>query len=257
MTSGVEKSRAAKRIQIVTTSREDLFAIARLMMQALDPLQLQDPARPLLFALRGSYGAGKSIFIDTFRSEMFDDATTVTFRGRADYDERWRGTIGGQPAEIGFINPCQPGGFSRKKLNDAPQAERAGIFSTLRQDGGLTVIQNKADGQGVDVDIWVEDNWGTLLGYDDSHLATARKSLVKKFDQATKTSNRLCHHDTRAENWVRYLDIRISDPTLLKNREFIQSLQRAAQKFNKSALKFAHTGKQVKPRKTALQPQAA
>lgn len=215
----------SQKLSFITTTREDLFAISRIMMRAIEPQLLLDRDNPLVISIDGDMNSGKSILIDTLRSEMFDDKKNIAFSGREDYDEQWTATIGGKKAEIGFINVAWQYGFSDKSLNELSVISRDELtqaFLDKRAHGGITVLQNKNDG--------------------DSDPRVSIDIRVSKSAQDPELEWPLWEAEQRDHRWARHIEINVKKDGVL-GAEFFARLDgqetfRPTGAFNRAAAKL-------------------
>lgn len=224
----------SKTLSFVTTTREDLFAVSRILMNAIEPQVLFDKNHPLIISIDGCQNSGKSILIDTLRDEMFDNKDDVRFKGKADYDESWKGAINGRPSEISFMNAQwlsihTPWGHAPlRKISQADELENT--FLSLREHGGISVLQNKIDG--------FED---PRVHIDIQVTKYARDHKLEKPLQDAKYAN-------VRNSYPRHITIHVKNETVV-TRDLFEQLGGRPVFHLKNIFKDAHDGKTVTSQK--------
>ena len=131
------------KIELITSSREDLFDISRRLAQAIEPQFLHDAANPVFVAVNGSLESGKKIISDALREELLGSTSLCSFKGRNGYDEYWTGTVQGKAVEMDYIDAAYRSNYHIRALNYLSHNQLEYIFLKQRETGGITVIQNR------------------------------------------------------------------------------------------------------------------
>jgi hypothetical protein len=183
--------------RFITTSRLELFHIGQILAAAVDAQLLQNKDDPVIVSIQGSSGAGKSVVAEAFRERVVGRGDgSHSYHG----DEIDTGRINGQPVEVGFLDSSFESAYNNDAFNQVAGQAREDLFMSLRQNGGIAIIQNKLDLGGADIEFWVENNSGRINNGFPSRLDDS--GLKKEFNDTVAT-----HGDT----WVRYVEINISD----------------------------------------------
>src|SRR5690348_9712922 len=103
-------------IRLLTTEREHLFALSRLLTKTIDPALLQDTQNPVTFSVRGALAGGKKIFPDAAKESFLGDGGVL--EGQRERDEYWTGETEGWPIEIDFINIAWGCGYKSRTEED-------------------------------------------------------------------------------------------------------------------------------------------
>ncbi len=203
-------------IRLLTTEREHLFALSRLLMKAIDSALLQDSQNPVTVSVRGALAGGKKIFPDAAKEAFLEDRGAL--EGRLEFDEFWTGETEGRPIEIDFINVAWEGDY--KKVNPAQDAADRNAswkevilksFLKQRKHGGISFIHNY-DGfaERADIDICLDQHDNTPATRDTHTIKKAAlPALTSKFNSLSQV-----------RWWTRYVEIRINNPRLLKSPAF-------------------------------------
>jgi hypothetical protein len=213
-------------VELVVTTRDDMFDICRALAHALDPAALDDPAAPVVVSVNGTYESGKKIVMDAMR-EVVGDGYRMHFFGNEGFDEHYR-THSLQGREIFFMDLAYTKGYKRRgfdyELNEMKKQED---LLRLRRRGGLTVLQNTSK-PAAGMQVWVEKppnlldptqswRWGTVgetavrnpykIPQLDKH------SLAGVFKAATR-NKRPVWRWKKPPDWLRRVRIDIDDPRI-------------------------------------------
>lgn len=206
-------------VSLITTSREQLFELCRMIVASIDPELLKDPANPIIISVRGSKGGGKKIFPDAAREALL--GPDARFRGKENFDEFWIGSHDNEELEIDFINAAFNTSYHRSYAADTPknrvwgisQAETLQNFLMEREFGGITFIHNSnKSSKKAGIDICLEHDGALPVTYAFSKMW--RSGLKKTFNALA------------AENkWVRFVRIQINNEALLSSPIFQKLLE--------------------------------
>ncbi len=206
--------------RFLTASRDDLFAMTRLLGAALAGVQPRDGA--LLVGVNGSMNAGKKIVSDALAESLFDPGTAIR-TGKAGYDEYWRGQRGGAAYELDYIDMAYPYradysvelAFTRQcgRSVDNNMEHKFDDFIALRRAPGITVVQNAAAfNERAALSVYIEDFMvQNPLGYNVPRLHATPPSLKRAFMRARGE-----------DNWARLVEIDVRDPVLLADAGFAE-----------------------------------
>lgn len=125
---------------LITTSRDDLLDISRLLARALDPDFMKMPQQPVLVSISGSTNCGKKIFADFIR-ETLTEGEDITFKGKKGYDEYYQtadGTRQFQYVDLAHVTPYSDPNFLKAVSPHCKQD----MFLAKRTAGGVTFLQN-------------------------------------------------------------------------------------------------------------------
>jgi len=190
-------------VAFLTTEREHLFEMTRVLVRGMDLALFADPANPVQVVVNGSSSCGKKIIPDAAREVFFTDAN-VSFAGTPEYDEYWRGPCpSGQTGEIDFINNAWHGGYSQPFSRQKPWMD----FLKQRQYGGINFVHNVTPySYGLaGLDIYLSD-------YATSKLEEESSFLQAAFHRCGKA-------------WKRYVVITVLDPRLQTSPSFQTALE--------------------------------
>ncbi len=207
---------------LVTTQRDELFAIGRLIAEGLEPEFLHDWKKPVTVSICGSFSSGKSIIAEEGRQALI--GSTEMTRGHKDYAEHWEGRRDGKPLEIiytdGIIAEKQ---YKKPALNPfAPSLRPLREIFNRRQQGGITYVQNsrRFARREADIAVWVEDRCQIL----DNNPVVDVFSMI--FLGSTKWTGRLSWSPLRQEfnakrgDWTRYVEVNVRNPRILQSEKF-------------------------------------
>ena len=189
-----------EKISLITTSRDDLFTLARHLARAFNTRAFGDASHPVTVSVCGSWGCGKSIIADAVRDELLGGHAILN--GHRGHDERWIGPLDGQTIEVDYFDSAYGGDYSVNDLNNASTAqERTDRFLQQRRYGGVTFVQNDPHfARQADIRIWLEKRKAFCF-YGKSHLDSAPPTLRDKLKRA----------DLRYE-WSRLVEVDIGNP---------------------------------------------
>ncbi len=188
-------------ISLVTTQRDELFAIGRLIAEGLEPQFLQDPKRPVTISICGSFQSGKSIIAEEARNGLTPPQTQ-------------RALYTGEGIEIfkGVNN------IETIYLDAARNPATVEKLSDLRTAGGIDLIQNAEMEQRktADIEVWVESGKWIVGGYR-SHMSSS---------PLAETYNRFSF--IPGDVWTRYVEIDVRNPDLAQSKPWQSALSRIA-----------------------------
>lgn len=211
------------KIELITSTREDLFDISRRLAKAIEPQFLHDAANPVFVAVAGSMDSGKKIIADAMREELLGSTSLCTFKGVKGYDEYWTGNVQGKAVELTYIDAAWRSNYYIRELNRLPHERLEDLFLKQRKTGGISLIQNremKEKTEKAGVDIWVENKYGQLV-----FSWPGRKAKESVLSEAFNTANEKRWQDTGYNPWVRYVEIEAVDPRLVASAVFQEALQ--------------------------------
>jgi len=189
------------RLSLLTTSRDQLVELSRKLAGGFSAALLDDATSPVMVAIDGTFKSGKAVVPDVVREELL--GKDASFTGERNRHESWIGEMGGKPVEIGFINAGA--------ADPAP-------FLQGRTAGGITFVHNdmRHETGTPAMEIWVES----------PHSMRAQRAYKSAF------SNTFADMSMKEDNeWLRYIEIKVSDPRLLLSRNFQQGLKAIAAEF--------------------------
>ncbi|MDE1151029.1 MAG: hypothetical protein PW788_00700 [Micavibrio sp.] len=189
------------RLSFLTTTREQLVDVSRKLAAGLNAALLDDATAPVMVAIDGTFKSGKSIVPDVVREELL--GPQAAFNGERNRQESWIGEINGKPVEICFINAGS--------RDPAP-------FLQERTAGGITFVHNdlRHEAGATGMEIWLES----------PHSMRAQRAYKTPFsetfaDMSMKEDN----------EWLRYIEIKVTDPRLVLSRDFQLALKTIAAEF--------------------------
>ncbi len=186
------------RLSFITTEKEQLFNLGRQLAAGFSPALLLDAEAPVMVAIDGTFKSGKSIVPDVVRETLL--GTQAAFSGEKNHQESWIGEIKGVPVEIGFINAGH--------RDPAP-------FLQQRTAGGITFVNNdlRHEAGTPGLEIWVESP------------ASSQSKRAYKSSFADTFADQSLKEDSE---WLRYVEIKVTDPRLLLSKQFQSALQNIA-----------------------------
>lgn len=203
-----------KKFEFITTEREDLVDIAKIFAQAVDPALLTDKCTPVTVSLCGSFNAGKSIFIDILRNEIFDTNEQPHFSGRKNYDEYWQGKVNNNLFDLHYIDFAYPGGYHHPILSQRQDKSKLDVFMSQRLHGGVTVIQNHSRPVSCDFNIWIE----SPRNYADTRITTepitGNRHVPAKLKNIFQAAHDMTLDKKTYNSWTRYVEIIIANNNL-------------------------------------------
>ena len=213
------------RLAFITTDKEQRLDVGRKLAAGFSPALLQDAEAPVMVAIDGTFKSGKAIVPDVVREALL--GKEAAFTGQKTYQESWIGEIKGQPVEIGFINAGH--------RDPAP-------FLQQRTAGGITFVNNdlRHEAGTPGLEIWIESP------------ASAQATRAYKSSLADTFADQALKEDSE---WVRYVEIKVTDPRLLLSKPFQSALRDIAAGFpdaKTSLPKASAEAAAVKTRKPTL-----
>lgn len=241
----------------ITTTRDDLVAISRIMAEAMNPAWLTDKERPFLISVDGSFRSGKSIFKDVIREKTFEDHSTG-FKGFPDMDEYWISHIDGKNIEIDYMDAAWHNDYFNPRLDTASgcsqkmsDKKKLKRFMEARKHGGISIVQNCNMPKKADIQIFVESR------YDRRDTASSEPTVgLRRVPPALKDLHDATHevlYDTA--HWVRYVEITLKDGRVLNDMHFVSVIADFTHAANDRARQFAtqYTGPQ-NPENSKIRP---
>lgn len=202
----------------MSTSRDHVVDIMTRLADALPENVLNNREKPLLVAVNGDRNAGKSLLPFVFRDHLFG-GQEQDMGGRKEFDERWTVPDGkGKDLEIGFVNLIWAYmDFSDTLKENFPKDRRpekqeiADAFFAQRQKGGVTFISfaDQADIQeGLKIEIY-------------------KNGIVKKLAEGDSLKDSFLDVAARHSDgdWLRMINIEVTDPRLLASPTFMQAVE--------------------------------
>lgn len=236
----------------VTTTREDIIAIAQVMARAIQPEVFFDRDRPLVISVNGSLRCGKALIKDTLLDTLFDENSVHAREMRPGYDEYHTGTIGGRKVDLHYIDAAYSEGFFHDALNLLPFGMLEDTFLEYSARGGIAVIQNHSTLGAGDISVWMEgqssrtENMRILGGYDRKSERPENKDLAEQFKRA---HDRIKAAD--GTSWTRYVEVSLHDERLRANTTLVQNLRTLFARINGATT--AANDSEHRARKDALQ----
>ncbi len=217
-------SRNPKKVELITTSREELFFVSRLLAAGLAPEVMDDEHFPLLVSIRGTLGAGKKIVSDSMREYLMGTtALSNGITGRPGYDEYWTGQIRGKDVELSYIDAAWLGGYSNNELSSFGTHMVREAFMWTRTKGGITFVQNDPSLEIMNkagLDIWIEQQGVNNVDGPDrapkSALAVAFKEAQLKDPE---------------NEWIRYIEVKVADTRLVDAPKFLDAFAKLKQRY--------------------------
>ncbi len=187
-------------LELVTTSREAIIDLTRVLTQGIDPVFLSDREKPVLISLDGPPCCGKSIFPDIVRAELLgvDNDPVDNFRPGAN----WTGRAYGMDIEISFANANPvflPSFLKRREL------------------GGITLVSNSRT-----------RSEAFYSGSADIRIHMGIDRYLKSLPSDIYESS-LKYSFNAASNAERFVHIEIRDGSLLSSMRFLHALDKLNQ----------------------------
>jgi hypothetical protein len=171
-------------VNIFTEDRDDLIHLAHSIMRAIDPSQLNNPARPVRISVFGSGNGGKSIFYYIATDKLLDSHKTM--KGSRNLKAIWSGLYNNNPCEVSFVNTAN----CRHENHILPE----------RQHGGIEFIQNS--GYGIyDIEIHMLNFWDYTCSHYSGRLSQRDAAFKGLFDK---------------DMWARFVEITVRNSALLE-----------------------------------------
>jgi hypothetical protein len=206
-------------VTLVTTQRQDIFALGRLLVQGIDERFFKDPEKPILISLNGSLESGKTIIAEEGRRILIPQATLAN--GNKGYDEIWAGQRNGRPFEIGYIDANWAlRDFRTVDGNDdySDAGFAAESFLKNRRSPGITYVQNSGDAFSEKADICL------LI----QKYRYGRGPFIQKEEDGRLKSAYNHFSRERCIPWTRYISLYVRNPELRHSTQFMQALQKIA-----------------------------
>lgn len=202
--------------RFLSTERDHIVQVMEKLANALPLHALDDPKDPLLVSVKGARCIGKSLIPAVFRETLLGPSPQL--EGRAEFDERWKGTVNGKPFEVGFVNIIWPfmdmsdslqERYPKDKVRPSKQ-DVADAYLSQREHGGVTFISYAEQAEKLKPGLVIEMLYESL----PKHLPE-EKRLSQKFFKA------MC--DNSLSPWLRIVKMEVSDPRLLQSEEFMKT----------------------------------
>lgn len=202
--------------RFLSTERDHIVQVMEKLANALPLHALEDPKDPLLVSVKGARCIGKSLIPAVFRETLLGPSPQL--EGRAEFDERWKGTVNGKPFEVGFVNIVWPfmdmsdslqERYPKDKIRPSKQ-DVADAYLSQREHGGITFISYAEQAEKLKPGLVIEMLYESL----PKHLPE-EKRLSQKFFKA------MC--DNSLSPWLRIVKMEVSDPRLLQSEEFMKT----------------------------------
>ncbi len=191
---------APQKISLVTTQRDELFAIGRLIAEGIEPQLLQDPMKPIIVSIRGSLSSGKSIVAQEGRKTLFSGGEKESVLS---VGEIWTDTKSG--IEVDYLDSA----YGDNK-DTVP-------FLKLRKAGGVTYIQNDENCSAA-IEVWIE-NHRRIVGVNDCRHRVGTSSISETYNYFSFAP---------WETWARYVEVNVLNEDLAKSDRFQRSLTEIA-----------------------------
>ncbi len=216
------------KVPLIATKKQDLFDIAEVIVDGIDPVFMTDPQHPVIVSIKGSGSAGKKIFPDVARQKLLGDTALCSLVGKEEYDEFWTKAVNGRMLEVDFVNIAWEHGYKspvlKKVLDDSylsselrqkMPAALCEAFLAARQYGGLSYIHNYTFN--ASIDIWVECHDKDIV--HDEACRRKNSPLSEVYQKAAQKEK-----DSYATD-LRYLEIEIKDGRLAQSPVMMQALE--------------------------------
>ncbi len=228
--------------QMVTTTREDLFAISRILAQAINPQVLFDKEHPLTISINGMFDTGKSIIPLEMRNHLFKDAQRQEMLGRKGYDEYHEAQINGQKLQLNIIDPLWRYGYGHPAIMQGQPGLVEYSFKKVRTEAGIDFIINSGSNNNPDLEIWIEDN----ENQSNNHESGRKKHSVLYEHFFTARREHINNSGYRARDWTRFIEVQSLTPAFHQAVQDLHQLEQldqdtkpteAADPINKISLK--------------------
>ncbi len=207
-----------REIRFITTEREDLFHISRVLAEAIPAAFLSKPQDPVIVSVRGGFNSGKKIFADAVRDTLLPGEDNRILIGRRNYDETWRGKSDKGALEVAFMNAAWAHGYTDEWLCHymKDNVQKVGRFLKQRKHGGISFIHNDmytADEKAW-ITIWTESRRSRLVDrLEKPHIKTAGPEAQFHFNRLSKP-----------RDWVRYTELTIRRDELFEAPQMQEAL---------------------------------
>lgn len=213
------------KICLVTTTRNDLFDIAHLLSATVIAAFPRTKADSLVVALRGSHRAGKSIFADTLRRDIWGEIRKCTDVVAGDNDMYLTREFNKTKIEYNYIDIANRMDFVIPAINCLPYEMREQAFMKQRKHKGISIIQNKKEDTDCDISVWVEKPDGEIVCYDRFGYAERDIMNAEKTCRVPNSNHITAFKKAMGLNyeWARYVEIKL-DPQLVERSPKIQKI---------------------------------
>jgi hypothetical protein len=196
----------AQKLSIITTKRDDLFSIGRVIAESLDSAFLTEPAKPVLIAINGCFQSGKSIIAEAGREALI--GKTEMSGGKKDDHEQW---IAQRQDGFGTIEIGYSDGYhnSDKKFDELSRQRKHGGISYLQN----TLELNKSDKHEVDIEVWIESPGRYPISGESRADCSPLAGIYNQ-------------QSNRKSQWTRYIEIVIHNPKIAASKKFQGSLEK-------------------------------
>lgn len=216
----------------VTSTRDDIAAIARILARAIQPDVFFDKHHPLVITVCGSLRCGKSIIKDELIATLFTDQKPRV-SGTFEYDEYMMGKFQKQNVPVHYIDAYRDKGFSHPDLNHQLPGLREKAFVDAMRLGGIAIVQNHTLPHAGDINIWMEgihtrmESMRILGGHAQKRCLPENKGFN---DILTGAHERTAGPD--GTSWARFVQIEINDKRLSGNKVLTESFAHFAANSN-------------------------
>lgn len=223
-----ESVSAALSVELITTTRDDLVDISRLLARALDPDLLRMDGQPIVFAVNGSHSSGKKIFPDIISEEVIGEREMI-FSGRKGFDEFYF-----DPSEEGlqvsYIDLAYGYGYETESLRKPGLESAASLMDAFMKvggrHGGLSLMQNNRHDLPA-ANVWLEDG---LRDPTKNPLGIAELGQAGSEDITEAFS--AARNSIEDRKWVRRVRLDITDPRLLQSPGMQYAIETLTQQAN-------------------------
>ena len=186
----------AQRLAFVTTTEAQLADIGRILATSLQPL-VQPGEAPLLISIGGTYKSGQGVMPEAMRETLLGAETVL--HGSRHQAEVWKTENGDKGIEVSLVNASQQ--------DPVP-------FLRQPHQPGIIFIQN---------DVRHDVKTGFEITIESPESSLAKRAPLSGMDDkfAAEAGN----------TWLRYVEIKASEPRLLLAASFRQGLQQIAGTF--------------------------
>lgn len=193
----------AQRLGLVTTTAQQLEDIGRLLATGLSPL-LQLGEAPVLISVGGTYKSGQGVVPEKMREAVLGAETVL--HGTRHQAEIWTRGPGDNGLEVSLVNAGAQDPAPFLKQPHAP---------------GVIFIQN---------DVRHDVKTGFEMTIESPESSLAKRAPLSGMDDkfAAEAGN----------PWLRYVEIKVTEPRLLLATPFRQALQQIAETYGATAVKM-------------------
>lgn len=222
----------SKTFTCVTSTRDDIAAIALILARTIRPEVFFDKHHPLVITVCGSLRCGKSIIKDELIAKLFTDQK-LKVSGTFGYDEYMMGKIQKQNVPVHYIDAYRDNGFSHSYLNNQLPGMREKAFVCSMRQGGIAIVQNHALPHAGDINIWMEGIHSRTESMRILGGHTTKRGLPE--NEGLNDILTGAHERTAGPNgtsWARFVQIEINDNRLSGNKDLTESFARFASNSN-------------------------